>query len=843
LDEKFDFYASLSDNYIVGGNSVANYYGTPNNDFIDGGSENDTIYGYGGNDSLNGLEGDDQLYGNDGNDYLDGGLGADTLVGGNGNDIYVVDNISDFVSEEMDEGTDTIQSFISYYTLPANVENLTLGGTENIGGGGNGLDNVIRGNSGDNQIDGGGGNDTLIGGAGNDYYTVEDVGDIVVENAGEGEDMIVSKISYTLPANVEKLSLFVGNFTGIGNELDNELSCGGGRLYGLAGNDTLSCSFGTATMYGGTGNDTYGIYGLGATIIEYADEGIDTVYSSRYFTLPANVENLTLIGTTNISGIGNELNNYIIGNSGNNILNGASGIDTMAGGAGSDTYEVDNAGDIVIESAGEGIDKVISTVTYSLTANVENLTLDGAFYINGMGNALDNIIIGNIGNNLLVGNDGNDTLYGNDGNDVISGGTGSDTMYGGTGNDTYGVDNAGDTVVENASEGVDTVNISVIASYTLGNNVENLHGYNTAGMTLTGNSLDNTIWGNSGRDTLSGGAGNDILYGYGGNDIISGGTGNDTMYGGTGDDLYGVDSTGDTVVEGADAGIDIVHLYNLTSYTLGANIENLDVNNSADTTTIYGNALDNTVWGWTGNDNLYGNDGNDSIWGYSGNDILYGGAGNDSLYGESGNDTLYGDAGMDYLNGGAGDDYMSGGLNSDIYIVDSAGDVVFEAVDAGIDTVNLYNLTNYTLGANVEKLNIQNTEGVTGNGNALNNTIWGNSGNDTLYGDAGNDYLNGGTGNDYMSGGTGTDTYAFQAAFGNDKIAAATANNLDKVDFSSFTSTSASVSIGGVGGDDLIVTIGTNTLTIENWNQGGGYQLNTFMFSDGTKSTNGSGWL
>jgi Ca2+-binding RTX toxin-like protein len=318
--------------------------------------------------------------------------------------------------------------------------------------------------------------------------------------------------------------------------------------------------------------------------------------------------------------------------------------------------------------------------------------------------------------------------------------------------------------------------------------VENLNILNTVGVTGYGNALRNTIWGNIGNDSLYGNAGNDSLYGGAGNDFLSGGAGNDTMYGGAGDDIYFVGSTGDAVCEEADAGIDTVNLFSLTSYALGPNVERLNIQNTTGAR-VYGNDLNNSIWGITGNDSMYGGDGNDSLY------------------------------------GGAGNDYMNGGTGNDIYFVGSVGDVVYEAYGAGIDTVNLFTLTSYTLGANVEKLNIQNTAGASVYGNNLNNSLWGNAGNDYLY------------------GGAGVDTYGFQGAFGRDTIGAATNNNMDIIDFSAFTSTSASVSIGGNGGDDLIVTIGTNRLIIADWNQGGGYQLNTFIFSDGTKSTDGSGWL
>ncbi|WP_445535174.1 putative Ig domain-containing protein [Acinetobacter sp. G18] len=327
------------------------------NQTINGTSNADTLYGASGNDTLTGQAGNDILYGQAGNDTLNGGTGNDTMYGGKGDDTYIVDSTADVISESVNEGTDTVQSSVTY-TLVNNVENLTLTGTTAINGTGNALNNVIIGNSAIN---------TLTGGAGDDYL-----------DGGVGADKLL----------------------------------------------------------GGTGNDSYVIDNTGDIVTENTGEGIDTVLSSITYTLGNNLENLTLTGSTAINGTGNALNNVIVGNSaintltggaGDDYLDGGAGADKLLGGLGNDTYAIDNSGDIVTENASEGIDTVLSSITYTLGNNLENLTLTGSTAINATGNTLNNTLTGNSGVNALNGGAGNDILDGQGGNDQLTGGTGADT--------------------------------------------------------------------------------------------------------------------------------------------------------------------------------------------------------------------------------------------------------------------------------------------------------------------------------------------------------------------------------------------------------------------------------
>ncbi|MFM6038159.1 MAG: beta strand repeat-containing protein, partial [Sphaerospermopsis kisseleviana] len=284
----------------------------------------------------------------------------------------------------------------------------------------------------------------------------------------------------------------------------------------------------------------------------------DTLSAAATTTLPANVENLTLTGTTAINGTGNTGNNILTGNGGNNTLDGGAGIDTLVGGTGDDIYIVDSTTDTITEQANQGIDTVQSSVTFSLAnlANLENLTLTGTTAINGTGNA---------GNNILTGNGGNNTLDGGDGNDTLNGGTGIDTLIGGAGNDIYVVDSTTDVITEVASQGTDTVQSSV--TFTLANlaTVENLtltgttaiNGTGNAGNNiLTGNGGNNTLNGGDGNDTLNGGAGIDTLYGEDGNDTISGGVGSDTITGGLGTDRFVYSNFNDSLLAAPDRIID-----------------------------------------------------------------------------------------------------------------------------------------------------------------------------------------------------------------------------------------------------------------------------------------------
>jgi Ca2+-binding RTX toxin-like protein len=328
---------------------------------LNGTSGADTLAGGPGNDALNGLAGNDVLDGYAGNDVLDGGAGNDTMAGGAGDDIYIVNSAADIIIEGLDEGMDSVLSRVTY-TLPANIENLTLTGTGSIRGTGNALDNIITGNGAANTISGGTGADTLIGAAGNDTYVVDNILDVVTENLNEGTDLVKSSVTFTLAASIENLTLTgTAANNGTGNELDNVLTGNSATntLTGAAGDDYLNGKAGIDTMIGGTGDDTFVADTTLDVVIEDFNEGVDTVESSKTFTLSANVENLILTGTRAINGTGNTLDNIINGNSAANKLTGATGNDTLDGGSGNDTLTGGTGNDTYVMGRGYGLDTVV----------------------------------------------------------------------------------------------------------------------------------------------------------------------------------------------------------------------------------------------------------------------------------------------------------------------------------------------------------------------------------------------------------------------------------------------------------------------------------------------------
>jgi Ca2+-binding RTX toxin-like protein len=478
--------------------------------------------------------------------------------------------------------------------------------------------------------------------------------------------------------------------------------------------------------YGGDGNDTYYVDNVGDIVVEYYDDSLggttDTVFApvsyslapGTYYNQGYGIENLTLTGSSNINATGNGKNNILKGNIGSNVLDGGAGADTMDGGDGNDTYYVDNVGDIVKEyyddSLGGTADTVFASVTYSLAP--------GTFYNQGYG--IENLTLTGSGNINATGNGKNNILKGNSANNTLNGSTGVDTLIGGLGNDIYQVDSTTDVIIENASEGTDTIQSSVTFSLVAFPNIENLTLTGSSVINGTGNTANNSLTGNTANNTLDGGDGNDTLNGGAGNDTLIGGNGNDYAYYYSSTASVTVNLATGTASDGL-GGTDTLSF-----------IENVQGSNTAGDN-LTGDAKNNIFYGYGGNDTLNGGDGNDTLIGGIGNDTLIGGNGNDFAYyytvtgavtvnlatgtasdGEGGTDTLSqienvqgsntasdnltGNTGVNVLYGYGGADILTGGLGNDLLYVgsDTVKDTVNYTSGDGVDTV--YNFVRGTGG-------------------------------------------------------------------------------------------------------------------------------------------------
>ena len=645
-----------------------------------------------------------------------------------------------------------------------------------------------------------------------------------------------------------------GSDTINGNDVDNILDGGFGAgrdvlkglngndtLYGWDGGDRLDGGFGyTDKLYGGTGDDTYVIDDLNDVVTEYANEGRDEIVSTIRYVLPGNVEDLTLVGISNVNAFGNELANFITGNSGNNYMQGFAGLDTLAGGAGNDYYEIgdrafvdEDSGyrpDDVIEFTNGGTDTVsISNQegnSYVMPANVENAVVAGSSAQTVVGNELGNSFTGNASYNLFYGQGGNDTL---------DGGAFTDDLIGGIGNDLYILNDLNgdnnfsvyryDNVYENVGEGIDTVQVLALDNpatvstdrYTLGANIENGVIAGTIAFNLVGNELNNSLTGNAAANTLTGNAGNDVLNGAGGVDSLIGGVGNDTyvltdLVVANEFELYHYDYVTEGVGEGTDTvivtALDNPDTISTDRYTLGVNIENGIIAGSI-VFDMVGNALDNSLTGNAASNRLIGNDGNDTLAGLGGHDILTGGLGNDTYV-------------MD------ASDIVGGVVQQDL---------VQEAAGAGIDTV--VSSVRWVLDTNVENLILTGAATANGFGNALDNSLTGNSAYNYLDGGAGYDTLAGGGFDDYYNLG---DTTVVSGVTRFDRIIEAAAAGIDtvavwsNVGLTSYTMTAnvEKAIIMGTASFSLSGNDTDNTLT-------GNAAINTLYGQDGNDLLDGSG--
>jgi trimeric autotransporter adhesin len=451
---------------------------------------------------------------------------------------------------------------------------------------GNGGDDVLTGGAGADMLNGGAGGDAMAGGLGSDTYLVDSTADSVTENTFGGlSDGVIASVDFTLGANLEELGLSgTADIDGTGNGLGNEIGGNSGRnyLYGLGGTDHLYGGAGDDNLFGGEGNDT----------LEGGSEADE--------------------------------------------LDGGTGADIMKGGTGNDSYVIDKApvfdgngvlieaGDVVIELANEGgSDLIMSSVNTVLFANVENLWLTGTANLSGVGNFLDNLIVGNGAANALTGITGNDHLYGFGGNDALWGGAGADALDGGEGSDTA------------LYTGSAAVTIDLGAQVYLGGDA--------VGDTLTG--IEN-VAGSAFGDGLIGDAAANILSGAAGDDQLTGLAGADTLFGGADNDTLTGNSFG------------IAFNFTDTLYGGGGN--------------------DNLYVGIGGNAIMNGDSGDDTLSGLSGVDTMRGGLGDDFIYGAQGNDLFQfhtadfadGDADIVYFVDAGDRLQFSSGMNGALYFQD-----------------------------------------------------------------------------------------------------------------------------------------------------------------------------
>jgi Ca2+-binding RTX toxin-like protein len=580
--------------------------------------------------------------------------------------------------------------------------------------------------------------------------------------------------------------------------------------------DNIVLSTGLDILNGGLGDDTYVFNpGDGSDIINEGVSATSGGLADRVSIVSTTIDPLTLLPV--LSGLNAQDDNGGTTN-GNLVINANGGTITVAGhfaggtaGTGIERINFNNA---TYEGYLLGPDDYIVSRADPANRNAGGVNLSASIVNNFIvgeqgtsdqifGGSGNDIIIGATGDNELNGGLGDDLLIGGSGtgdDDILDGGADLDTMIGLGGNDTYIVDDLGDVVIEAAAAGTDEVQTLMAAlSIEAMANIENLtytgadadpfvgtgNGLNNI---ITGGDLDDTLSGLGGDDILEGGLGADALVGGIGNDQLEGGAGADAMTGGDGNDVYEVDDAGDTVTEtNADlvtGGTDRVE--SDIDYTLGENVENLDLNGTAIRGT--GNALNNIINGNDEDNQIFGGAGNDTLNGDDGNDVIDGGLGNDNITGGNGNDTIIGNSGDDTID-------VGGGVNTIVYNTPNFGADVINSFDAAGGTPATQDRIDLSaLGITADNFAARVTEGtIGGTGNTLltitdgaanqigtirvNNVTNANmditdftlatpsavlpgatTGNNTLNGTAGNDIINALAGNDTVNGGGGNDT-------------------------------------------------------------------------------------
>ena len=510
--------SSSGNDHLFGGTGSDGLYGMEGHDRLDGGDEYDILAGGIGDDWLLGGEGDDDLDGGPGRDYLDaeggtgsqllsGGTGGDILIGGVGRDLIYGDTrddsqISDGGDDFLDGGDGDDGGDFAHGLQGGAGSDTLFGGAGTDWLFGDGPNNVgiawdtsydgqdyLDGGTGDDALVGGGNNDILVGGVGNDHLTGDynnvlfDIGGDDLLDGGDGIDTLIGGVGNdTLYAGIGNDILYGDNnpnlrpaLTGGEDFLDgeagddqlfggmgNDMLIGGfgnDRLRGEAGNDFLDGGAGIDDLDGGAGFDTmHGGAGNDRLVAGFRTTGSSSglaMFSAATFSSEPVSEGTDVFSAGDTTGM-----DQLFGDAGNDHLDsGHESFDTddslLAGGSGDDIYEIDSLGDVVVEATEEGIDKVISDVSYTLSDNVENLTLQGNAMI-GVGNGLNNVMTGGLS---LEGLEGNDTL---NGVGRLDGGLGDDLLQGQSGvaffNEATGqLEYLANTYVFRAGDGHDTI--------------------------------------------------------------------------------------------------------------------------------------------------------------------------------------------------------------------------------------------------------------------------------------------------------------------------------------------------------------------------------------------------
>lgn len=855
----------------------------------------DTLVGFSTADVLLGNGGDDFLQGDAGNDDLRGGAGNDQVNGDAGDDTYRFGRAQGYDEIVDSGGTNRIvldagiaTSAVTLYrtsslgTLTRSQESTAFDDLVLVLDGGREQIRIEGFYNGQNPrpiatigfADGtvwsaaaidarvnttyAGTANTQNGNSQNNSFTVDHPNDVINENPGGGTDTITSRVSCTLPANVENLTLSApfhingsGNVldnTITGNELDNVLQGNDGidHLWGNGGNDTFlffNDGYGD-DLRGGAGDDTYYIGSEGSipsfapndVVVEDANAGYDTVRTQSFgYTMPANVEAVVL---TDVPGFYTDAALTISGNVLSNLIDArfaerGSGL-TIDGGAGADTMYVASGGinRVVVDNVGDTVigadfnDTLVSSVNYTLPAGSANLELSGSSAISGTGNETGNRLDGslNAGANLLTGRAGDDTY-------VIG---------------------SNDTVVELAAEGSDTVQITfpgsgthAVSSYA---NVENLTVTDAAGSvsllgssdanTLIGNLSANTLNGGAGADTLAGGAGNDTYEGFSatsGNDTINDTEGSDTIRfdTGTSSDQLAITRSGDDLLltRGPLGSIRVEGWY----ATTGHKVESLQLQHGGLNYTYSGAQLEAAANGVNGGPTVGvaladqavdpGNAFSFQVAANTFSDIESQASLNFAATRADGsalpswlsfNPTTRtftgtpatGDMGVLTLRVTATD---AGGLQaSDDFLLDVGH--VQQFGTTGNDSINGTSGVNWIYGRDGH----DTIDGQGGNdtlfGEGGDDSLSGGAGPDNLVGGAGADTLCGGTESDRLEGGIGGDTYIVDATSGAETVIES--DGIDRLEFANGSGVVLSSLAASRNGNDLVLTYGANSVTI-----------------------------